>query len=72
MKKILTSSVLFFIISCGSGNDSGSLNSNSAPPPSLNSFSFLTVNNPDLNNNLSFNLNTTLNGDIYDEELKII
>ncbi len=65
MKKILTLSVLFFIISCGSGNDSGSLNSNLSPPPSLNSFSFLTVNNPDLNNNLSFNLNTTLNGDIY-------
>ena len=65
MKKILTLSVLFFIISCGSGNDSGSLNSNLAPPPSLNSFSFLTINNPDLNNNLSLNLNTTLNGDMY-------
>ena len=65
MKKILTLSVLFFIISCGSGNNSGSLNSNLSPPPSLNSFSFLTVNNPNLNNNLTLNLNTTLSGDIY-------
>jgi hypothetical protein len=66
MKKILSLIILIFITSCGDGtNNENNINPNLLPPPSLDSFSFLMINNSNLNDDLSLNHNSSLVGNRF-------
>jgi hypothetical protein len=62
MNKTITSIVLIFIVSCGGSSNDETINPNFAPPPSLDTFSFLKINNSNLNKDISLNLNSRLDG----------
>ena len=65
MKNILNISLLIFIVSCGSENDEIVLNQSFSDPPSLNSFSFLSSINPNLERNVTLNFENRLNGQTF-------